>query len=216
MRSKYISIFLLACGALPAQQSHQGFADRNARYHLQPNDVVDVQYRYTPEYNQTASVQPDGFVTLPLVGDVKVGGMTIEQAHDAVLDVASKRLNKPEVVLVLKDFEKAHFVVSGEVNTPGRFELRGGITVSEAIAMAGGFKDASAKHSQVLLVRRVNENFGETHVLNVKEFISKQNFSEDMTVHPGDMVVVPQNAISKIERFVKWGNMGVYANPMGK
>ena len=84
----------------------------------------------------------------------------------------------------MKDFEKAHFVVVGEVNSPGRFELRGNVTVFEAIAIAGGFKTASAKHSQVLLVHRVNDQFGETHVLNLKEIAKTQSFSEDRTIQP--------------------------------
>jgi len=211
---KYFLYFLLISGTLAAQQTPGGFANRNARYRLQPNDVIEVQYRYTPEYNQTASVQPDGFVTLQLVGDVKLAGLTLDQAHDAVVTAASQRLNQPDLVLLVKDFEKPHFVVTGEVNTPGRFELRGDLKVSEAIALAGGFKTASAKHSQVLLVRRINDNFAETHVIDVKEFERTHDFSEDLTIRPGDMVVVPQNAISKIERIVKWGNVGVYASPI--
>jgi polysaccharide export outer membrane protein len=216
MRIKLFIFLLIGCGMLSAQTAPAGFSDRNERYHLQPNDVVDVQYRYTPEYNQTVTIHPDGFVTLPLVGDVKIGDLTLEQAHEALLTLASQRLNKPEIVVVLRDFEKPHFVVSGEVNTPGRFELRGRITVSEAIAMAGGFKAANAKHSQVLLLRRVNDTFGEAHVLNVKDFINSKDFSEDLKVQAGDMVVVPQNTISKVERLVKWVNMGFYANPMVK
>jgi polysaccharide export outer membrane protein len=213
MRTFLLSLLLVLCGAVYGQQSTAGFAERDARYRLQPNDVIELQYRYTPEYNQTVSIQPDGFVTLQLLGDLKISGLTLDEAHAAVLKRASARLNNPEIVLLVKDFEKAHFVVVGEVNSPGRFELRGNVTVFEAIAIAGGFKTASAKHSQVLLVHRVNDQFGETHVLNLKEIAKTQSFSEDRTIQPGDMVVIPQNTISKIERFVKWGNVGVYANP---
>lgn len=213
IRTFLLFLLFTICGALYAQQPAGGFAERDPRYRLQPNDVIELQYRYTPEYNQTVSIQPDGFVTLQLVGDLKLVGLTLDEAHAAVLKRASVRLHDPEVVLLLKDFEKAHFVVTGEVNTPGRYELRGNVTVFEAIAMAGGFKTASAKHSQVLLVHRVNDQFGETHVLNLKEIAKTQTFSEDRAIQPGDMVVVPQNTVSKIERFIKWGNVGIYATP---
>jgi polysaccharide biosynthesis/export protein len=214
MQKHLLYLLFILCGTLSAQQAPGGFGNRDARYRLRPNDVIEVQYRYTPEYNQTASVQPDGFVTLQLVGDIKLEGLTLDQAHDAVLSAASQRLNKPDLVFLVKDFDKPHFVVTGEVNTPGRFELRGDIKVSEAIAMAGGLKAASAKHSQILLVRRVNDSFGETHVIDLKGFEKGRDYSEDFTIQPGDMVVVPQNSVSKIERFVKWGNVGVYANPI--
>jgi polysaccharide export outer membrane protein len=213
IRTSLLFFLLTFWSALHAQQPTGGFAERDPRYRLQPSDVIELQYRYTPEYNQTVSIQPDGFVTLQLLGDMKLAGMTLDEAHAAVLKRASVRLHDPEVVLLLKDFEKAHFVVTGEVNTPGRYELHGKVTVLEAIAMAGGFKTASAKHSQVLLVHRVNDQLGETHVLNLKEIAKTQSFSEDRVIQPGDMVVVPQNTISKIERFVKWGNVGIYATP---
>lgn len=214
MRCFLLTIFVIACGAAFAQQVSPKFSERDARYQLQPNDVIDVQYRYTPEYNQTVSIQPDGFVTLQLLGDVKIGGLTLDKAHDVVMGRAATRLHDPEIVLLVKEFDKPHFVVVGEVNSPGRFDLRGNTTVMEAIAIAGGLKTASAKHSQVLLVRRVNDQFGETRVMDLKEMTKNRSFAEDPLIRPGDMVVIPQNYISKIERLVKWGNVGVYANPV--
>ena len=213
MRTVSLTLFLMICTLAQSQDGSGKFASREPRYRLEPNDVVELQYRYTPEYNQTVNVQPDGFVTLQLLGDVKLGGLTLTEGRAAVLDRARTRLRDPEITLLLKEFEKPHFVVGGEVNSPGRFELRGNITVNEAIAMAGGLKAASAKHSQVLLVRRVNETFADARVLDLKEILRTKAFAEDQTLRAGDMVIVPQNVISKIERFVKWVNIGVYANP---
>lgn len=214
MLFRYSGLLLLSAALFAAEQARPAFAERDPRYRLQPNDVIEVQYRYTPEYNQTASVQPDGFVTLQLIGDVKVEGLTLDQARTAVRDQAATRLREPEVFLVLKDYEKPHFVVGGEVANPGRFDYRGRITAVEAIAMAGGFKTASAKHSQVILFRRVNSETGETRVLNMKEIMYAPKLEEDLALQPGDMLLVPQNRVSKIERFIKWANLGVYWNPI--
>src|SRR5208282_37084 len=104
---------------------------------------------------QTVTVQPDGFVTLQIVGDLKLQGLTLEQLTAAILEKAAQRLNDPEVTIVLRYFEKPYFVVGGEVGAPGRFEMRGAVTALQAIQMAGGFKTASAKYSQVLLFRRI-------------------------------------------------------------
>src|ERR1700737_5224827 len=62
------------------------------RYRLQPGDVVEVQFRYSPEFNQTVTVQPDGYISLEIGGDMKVAGLTIEQARLAILKKASARL----------------------------------------------------------------------------------------------------------------------------
>jgi polysaccharide export outer membrane protein len=202
---------LLTCTVVSAQ-----FADRDGRYRLQPNDILEIQYRYTPEYNQTAALQPDGFISLQLVGLVKLAGLTLDEAREALIERASTRLREPEISIILKDFEKPHFIVGGEVASPGRFELRGRTTAIEAIMIAGGFKSPSAKHSQVILFRRIDEKTGETRILNLKEMMNTNapKLEEDMVLRPGDMLLVPQNRVSKIERYVRWANVGVYWNPI--
>jgi polysaccharide export outer membrane protein len=187
-----------------------GFAEHDPRYRIQPSDVIEVHYRYTPEFDQTVTIQPDGFVALQIVGDLKLQGLTLDQVRAAILAKASLRLKDPEITLVLKDFEKPYFVVGGEVANPGRFEMRGQVTAVQAIAMAGGFKAASAKHSQVVLFRRVGPDLAKTEILNLKSAMSAKNTEPLADLRAGDMLIVPQNAVSKIERFVKWANIGTY------
>jgi polysaccharide export outer membrane protein len=208
-------LFLVLMGAAAALAQPGGFSERDPRYRLQPTDVLEIHYRYTPEFDQTVTVQPDGFVTLQIVGDLKLQGLTLDQLKAAILEKAARRLNEPEVTIVLKDFEKPYFVVGGEVGAPGRFEMRGAVNPLQAIAMAGGFKTASAKHSQVILFRRVGPDLAKTQILNLKAAMSPSVTESPADLHPGDVLIVPQNKVSKIERFVKWGNFGIYANPLG-
>jgi polysaccharide biosynthesis/export protein len=214
IRSHIPTIFLLIAGAAFGQAPT--FADRDPRYRLQSTDTVEIHYRYTPEFDQTITVQPDGFATLQIVGDIKLRGLTLEEAHTAIVEKARQRLRDPEITLLLKDFEKPYFVVAGEVANPGRFEMRGTITAVQAIAMAGGFRSGSAKHSQVILFRRVGSDLAKTQILDLKAAMSPSATEPLADLHPGDMLVVPQNSISKIERFVKWGNIGLFMNPMSK
>jgi polysaccharide export outer membrane protein len=214
MRLRSFVPALLSIGVLTGFLSHAqmpSFAERDPRYRLQPSDVVEVHYRYSPEFDQTATVQPDGFLALVLVGDIKVQGLTVEQAKDAILARSVKRLKDPEIALVLKEFEKPYFVVGGEVNTPGKFEMRGPVSPLQAIAMAGGFKAMEAKHSQVILLRRVGPDLAKSEILNLKDMMSPKKKSEPLAdLHSGDMLIVPQNQISKIERLVKLSNLGAY------
>lgn len=214
MRIYSLFLSFVCAGAALAQSG--SFAERDPRYRVQPTDVVEVHYRYTPEFDQTVTVQPDGFVNLQIVGDLKLQGLTLEQVKAAILEKASRRLKDPEITLVLKDFEKPYFVVGGEVGNPGKFEMRGPVTAVQAIAMAGGFKSASARHSQVILFRRVNGDLAKTQILNIKAAMRPSASEPLADLHPGDLLVVPQNRISKIERFVKWGNIGLYWNPLGR
>lgn len=76
------------------------------RYKMVPGDVVEISYRYTPEFNQTVTIQPDGFVVLEIVGEVKLSGRNLEQARQEIIKKASVRLNDPEVTLILKEFRQ--------------------------------------------------------------------------------------------------------------
>ena len=69
---------LLTCSGLASGQAPT-FAERDPRYRLQPTDTIEVRYRYTPEFDQTVSIQPDGFVILQIVGDLKLQGLSLDQ-----------------------------------------------------------------------------------------------------------------------------------------
>ena len=210
VHSSFDSVFFAAiCASLAVAQTGT-FADRGARYLLQPSDVLEIHYRYSPEFDQTVTVQPDGFVSLQLVGDLKLRNLTVDQAKAQIIEKASQRLKDPEITVVLKEFEKPYFIVGGEVNTPGRYEMRGAMTALEAIAMAGGFKSASAKHSEVILYRRVGPDMAKAEILDLKAAMRPSSGEPLSNLHSGDLLVVPQNRISKIERYVKWVNIGTY------
>src|SRR5262245_5181443 len=118
MRFLHVHLVLfvaLSLGAAPDNPTGKtGFATREPRYRIQQNDVVEVRFRYTPEYNVTATVQPDGFISIDVVGDVKLGGLTLDEASAEIAKQAGARLRDPEVVVHLKDFVKPHFIVAGE------------------------------------------------------------------------------------------------------
>src|SRR5271165_5083017 len=189
-------------GAFAAQAQNPGFADRDARYRLQPEDKIEVQYRYTPEYNAQVSIQPDGFVSLPLIGDVKLAGMTLAGATAAVTAKAGERLASPDVTILLREYVKPYYVVAGEVAHPGRFDLRGTVSLVEAIAQGGGFKETS-KHTQIVLVRKVDAERAEVKLFDLNRLMSASGVREDPEIRSGDMLIVPKNWISKVEPFIR-------------
>jgi polysaccharide export outer membrane protein len=199
-------LFVLAvCRA--DEQLHQ-----RARYTLHAGDVITLEYRYTPEFNQTVIVQPDGYVTLDVVGDLKVGGLTLDQAHDQIIRQASNRLNDPELNLSLKDFEHPYIVVAGEVDKPGKFELRGDTTAVQAVMLAGGFKD-SARDTKVLLFRRINQQMAEVRQLDLHNVRKTADLERDVELQPGDMLLVTRNKLEHFSRFMKATNLGLYFDP---
>ncbi len=182
------------------------------RYRLQPGDVFEVQFRYSPEFNQTVTVQPDGYVSLEVGGDLKVAGLTIEQARAAILKKASSRLQDPIATIVLKEFQKPYFVIAGEVSLPGKIEMRERVTALQAIMLAGGMKE-TARSAQVVVFRRINTDTAEVKLLNLKSVRRTADLENDLTLQPGDMVFVPRDKISRIERFMKLASVAAFMTP---
>ena len=100
-------------------------------------------------------------------------GLTLDEFREAVRRAYAGYLHDPQVAVALKDFEHPYFVAGGEVGKPGKYELRGNTTIMEAVEIAGGFTH-EAKHSQVLLFRRVNDDLVEARVFNLKKMLKER------------------------------------------
>jgi polysaccharide biosynthesis/export protein len=194
----------------PAPASTPQLQPRDSRYHLTSGDSFDVTFELSPEFNQTVTVQPDGYVTLKGVGDIRVQDQTVPQLTQTLRDQYSRMLNDPLIVVVLKDFQKPFFIADGQVGKPGRYDLRGNVTLTEAVAVAGGFTDA-AKHSQVRLYRRVDDQWQIAKIFNLKDMEKKGDLHEDPLIHPGDMLYVPKNTFSKVKPFIPYTGLSAGA-----
>jgi polysaccharide export outer membrane protein len=200
-----VCCFILA-GTLYAADT---FPSREQRYVLHPGDTLTATYRYTPDYNATVSVHPDGYASFPNVGSVKIGGLTVDEANALLTKEASKTLRDPVITLDLKTFEIPYVIVGGEVIRPGRIEFHGNLTVLRAIETAGG-PTHYARSNQVLLVRPINGVDAEVRVLDLKRMLTKHDLSEDLTLRAGDLLVLPESRLSKVDRIAKVVNYGAF------
>jgi polysaccharide biosynthesis/export protein len=183
---------------------------RGWHYTVHPSDVLTLTFPLTPELTQSVTVQPDGYITLQDVGIIPASGQTLPELTDSVKKAYAKILHDPLISIDVKDFEKPYITVGGQVGKPGKFDWRGDVTVMEAIAIAGGFLD-QAKHSQVLLFRRVSDQWAQAQLINVKQMIQAGNLREDPILQPGDMLYVPKNWLAKIKPWVPIPSLGMYS-----
>jgi len=183
------------------------------RYTLRAGDVLDLEYRYTPELNQTVTVLPHGYVNLNVVGDIRISDLTVTQAHDLIVRKLQEKLNDPELNLILKEFQQPYVVVAGEVPKPGKIDLREDTTAMQAILLSGGFS-ASAKSGQVLLFRKINSEMAEIRVLKLTKVRKTADLEHDIVLEPGDMLLVPRDKVENISRYIKLLNIGTYFNPL--
>lgn len=192
-----------------AASPDKDFHSRYPRYKLESGDMFDLSFELNPEFNQTVAVQPDGYISLRGVGDVQVKGQTVPEVTDTIRTAYGKILSNPLVSVVLKDFEKPYFIADGQVGHPGKYDLRGDMTLTQAVAIAGGFLD-TAKHSKVLLFRRASTGWYPAEMFDVKKMEKQGNLKEDPQLHAGDMLFVPKNGFSKIRAFLPGSSMGAF------
>lgn len=200
--------------AITPGTERQPLPTTDSYYTLEPGDTLTVTFRFTPEFNDEVTIGPDGRASLKSVGDVKLAGMTLPEVQQMIVRGSSDKLVNPEVTVGLKDFQRPFVVVAGEVQTPGKFELRKPTTVLQAILMAGGPKDDGAM-GHVILFRKLNSEYAEVHVLQLGKYDARVRAKNDLVLQPDDMILVRHDLISKIDRIVKLVNLGIYLNPIG-
>lgn len=184
---------------------------RGAQYRLRQGDVIELTFQLCPEFNQDLTVQPDGQISLRGVPAINVEGQSLSEVTASVTTAYSSIMREPVVAVALKDFEKPYFIAAGEVNKPGKYDLRSSLTVTEALAIAGGF-DQNAKHSQVVLFRPVGEERFAARIVDIKRIAADRDLNQDLRMLPGDVLYVPKSKLSSIRPFLPGTN--VFLNPL--
>jgi polysaccharide export outer membrane protein len=184
---------------------------RYPRYIIQRSDVLLLTFPLTPEFNQTVTVQPDGYVNLQNAGSVHVQGLTVPGMIEAVQTAYAHVLHKPIINVDLEDFQKPFFTVTGQVGKPGQYELRSDITVAEGLAVAGGMSPTAK--TQVFLFHRTSAEWFAVREINMKDILKGKNTNEDATLQPGDMIYVPEKFIANFKKYVPYtAGAGTYVN----
>jgi protein involved in polysaccharide export with SLBB domain len=202
---------LQPAGALPESES-EWTVWTSGRYRITPGDVIELRFPFVPELDQTLSVQPDGYVTLREVGDIRAQGRTLPQFRAEVNEAYMPFVRDPVFTAVLKEFEKPYFVAAGEVSKPGRYELRGATTLTQAIAYAGGPTNFG-KLTDVVIFRPFTDDAVSVKQVNVKDMFSKKDLSEDPLLRPGDTVYIAKTKMGKIDPILSKFSLGFYLNP---
>ena len=156
-------------------------------YRLGPGDKLRVEVYKDNQLSQSLQIRPDGKITLPLVGDLQASGMTPLELRDRVTSALREYVTNPVVTVIVVETVAPLVYVMGEVNNPGSISIQGPISVLQALAIAGGFKDfANTKNIKVL--RRTSRG-QQTIAFNYRDALRAEG--PPMMLQAGDTVVVP-------------------------
>ena len=162
-------------------------------YKLQPGDLINIQVFREESMERTLRINGNGTITFPLVGVVKVAGLSQQEAENRLAEKLRAYLRDPQVSMLVKEYGNKTVYVLGQVHKPAAIQIppEKPLTVLEAITSVGGFTEV-ANTSKVRVLRMEN---GKQHAIDVDVTqITKQgNKSMDITLNPGDVVFVPQS-----------------------
>jgi polysaccharide export outer membrane protein len=189
-------------GAAPSQAAAQGEPfDRDAlsaEYRIAPGDVLQVFVWKEPELSREVRVRPDGYLTVPLLGDLLAVGKTSKGLAAELSQALAQYVNAPVVTVTLGESSTLRFYIVGEVNKPGEFPLLGRTTVMQALALAGGFREyAKTEDIKILRQELVSMAGGRPRTrelvlaLNYKAIAQGQNLQQNYVLKAGDVIVVP-------------------------
>lgn len=170
--------------------------------------TVAVQDADQPPGQSGFTVQADGNIFFPYVGDLEVAGLTTPEIRKKLTTALSKYLVNPQVSVSVTGFHSQTYQLAGSVEKPGLYSITNvPVTVSQAIQIAGGILQtvpnitvASKASAQPLadLAHVVYIHKGQRHILNLRAFFLRGDESQDRLLHPGDIVQVPDNSFDQV------------------
>ena len=177
-------------------------ADDENNYRIQPNDVLDIDFYLSPEFNDEQVVRPDGKISLRVVGEVQANGRTPGQLAQDLDKAYSRELYSPSAAVHVKSTPSRLVYVDGKVAHPGAFAMAPRMSALQAMAEAGGVTDEAAQ-ANTLLIRRDACGAPAGIKLDLASAHNAVRSDQDPGILPGDIIYVPRSKIANVGLFVK-------------
>lgn len=168
-------------------------------YRIQVGDQLAIRSYFEEQMNQELVVRPDGCISLLLMGDVRVAGITPKQLADIITENYRNVAENPDITVVITKTAAQSVFVGGELQHPSMQSMDGPLTVTQAITMVGGFLP-SANKNQVLLLRHQENGDFTVFKMDIEKILS--NEMPDVYLQRQDVVFVPKSLIGNINEFV--------------
>ena len=161
---------------------------------LGPEDVLEITVWRNQDLSRQTVVRPDGMVSMPLIGDVQASGMTATQLAAKIADRLKEFKESPAVSVSVKEVNSYNVFILGEVQKPGKYQLKSHTSVLQAIALAGGFTLYASKNKMQVVTSGANGD-GRPHEIRIPvrydELLSGKGERGNFVLKSGDIVVVP-------------------------
>lgn len=174
---------------VPGNVPLNSLAGLGTDYKIGPNDQIEIEVYGLPDLKRTARVNSSGLISLALVGNIQIMGLTAQQAEELIAkQYGEKYLQNPQVSVLIREFTTQRITIEGAVGRPGIYPLTGQITLLRAIALAGGGAQY-ADLSQIVVFRAVGDKGAQqAAVFDLEKIRSGEN--PDPAILAEDVVVI--------------------------
>lgn len=184
--------------ALSAAASSQGTLSEG--YHIGPEDVLEIDAYNLDELNKTVRVNSAGDIALPLVGVMRVKGMTPSQVEQEITKRITRYVEQPVVNVIVKEYRSQRISVVGAVKNPQVFAVTGQRRLLDMLMMAGGLSGDAGRICYIIRpVKGKGEKGGkvraETLVINLNQLLVKGDYNLNVPVYANDIVNVPRGGV---------------------
>ena len=171
------------------KQAQAEVAADSDRYVVGPEDVLYIHVWREDALSRTLPVRVDGYISLPLVHEVKAAGLTPLKLKESLTERFKEFIENPNVSVTVMEANSFKVYVSGQVKTPGVYRLRSETTLLQIIPMAGGFTEW-ANQKKILILRK--ENGKEKRIIvNYKKILKGDAPDSNIALKAGDTIIVP-------------------------
>ena len=170
--------------------SNQAFALGSDVYRLNPGDKLEITVWQEESLKQEVVVLPDGTISFPLVGHVAAAGKTTGELVKLLQERLNKFIPDSEINIRLLAAEGNLIYVTGEVKSPGKFEVKGPTDVVQALSMAGGLT-AFAKKNDIIILRREADGKSKSLPFEYGDVEDGENIESNILLQSGDTILVP-------------------------
>jgi polysaccharide biosynthesis/export protein len=192
-RKVLVCLFLSVCigvaAAIVGAQTLQPAKLTSPLYLIQPNDVLQIFVYKEPNLSSKVTVRPDGRISFPLIQDLQAEGLNPGQLKNKIEEALKEYLDAPNVTVIVDAILSYKVFVTGKVGKPGMITSEKPINVLQALSLAGGFLEF-ANQAETVIIRNSGED-STLYRFNYPEVIKGKNFSQNMPLKSGDVVVVP-------------------------
>lgn len=195
------TIVLAQAGDHPAVGVPEVLGQDEQRFRLSAGDVIEIKFFYNSELNETVQIRPDGHISMPMIGDLDLTNMTVEDTTSLLQQSYRKYLKTPSITLQVKSFGSQKVYVGGEVPHPGPVSLVGPLTVLDGLMEAGGVRH-TGNNSTVVLLRKNHEGVPTMERISLKPKGNEPSQASTMLLRPFDVVLVPETRVARLDRWV--------------